>query len=85
VLDFENPPAPPDAYAADVRAQIGLEPDDIMILPAPRVVPRKGIEHAIVFVRQLGDPRCKLVVSHEAGDEGLEYRNMLRNTRGNRA
>jgi len=77
VLDFENPPAPPDAYAADVRAQIGLEPDDIMILQPTRVVPRKGIEHAIDLVRQLGDPRCKLVVSHEAGDEGLEYRNML--------
>lgn len=27
---------------------------------------------------ELGDPRCKLVVSHEAGDEGLEYERMLR-------
>ena len=48
-----------------------------MILQPTRVVPRKGIEHAIHLVRMLDDPRCKLVVSHEAGDEGLDYRNQL--------
>ncbi len=77
VLDFENPPAPPDSYAADVRSAIGLEPDDILILQPTRVVPRKGIEHAISLVQQLGNPRYKLVITHEAGDEGLEYRHML--------
>ena len=77
VLDFEHPPAPPDAYAADVRAELGLSPTDVMILQPTRVVPRKGIEHAISLVKMLGDPKYKLVVTHEAGDEGLEYRNML--------
>lgn len=77
VIDFENPPPPVDAYAADVRAQIGLEPGDIMILQPTRVVPRKGIEHAIKLVQMLGDLKYKLVISHEAGDEGFEYRNML--------
>ena len=77
VLDFENPPSPPDGYAADLRAEMGLKPDDLLILQPTRVVPRKGIEHAIELVRWLGDPRCKLVISHEAGDEGLEYHNML--------
>lgn len=77
VLDFENPPAPPDAYAADVRAEMGLAPDDVMILQPTRVVPRKGIEHAVNLVRLLGGGRYKLVVTHEAGDEGLEYRTML--------
>ncbi len=77
VLDFENPPAPPDAYAQDVRAEMGLGPDDVMILQPTRVVPRKGIEHAVNLVQQLGDPKYKLVVTHEAGDEGLEYRTML--------
>ena len=77
VFDFENPPAGPDAYAADVREQIGLSADDIMILQPTRVVPRKGIEHAIKLAQLLDDPRVKLVISHEAGDEGLEYRHAL--------
>jgi mannosylglucosylglycerate synthase len=77
VLDFENPPPPADHYAQDVRAEIGLTPDDVMILQPTRVVPRKGIEHAIKLVEMLGDPKYKLVVSHEAGDEGFEYHNIL--------
>lgn len=77
VLDFSSPPPPADAYAADVRADLGLAKDDVFILQPTRVVPRKGIEHAITLVQMLGDPRYKLVVSHEAGDEGLEYRDML--------
>ena len=77
VLDFEHPPRPVDAYATDVRAAIGLEPDDIMILQPTRIVPRKGIEHAIKLVQMLGDSKYKLVISHEAGDEGYEYRQML--------
>lgn len=77
VFDFETPPPAVDDYAADVRAELGLAPDDVIILQPTRVVPRKGIEHAIKLVEQLGDRRYKLVVSHEAGDEGLAYRNML--------
>lgn len=77
VLDFENPPPPPDQYASDVRAAIGVEPDDVMILQPTRIVPRKGIEHAIKLVEMLNDPKYKLVISHEAGDEGYEYRQIL--------
>jgi glycosyltransferase involved in cell wall biosynthesis len=77
VVDFENPPPPPDEYADDVRREMGLEPEDVMILQPTRVVPRKGIEHAIQLVRALGDQRYKLVISHESGDEGLEYHQML--------
>ncbi len=73
VLDYENPPGPIDDYAADAREAMGLAPDDILILQPTRVVPRKGIEHAIHLVRRLQDPRCKLVISHAAGDEGLAY------------
>ncbi len=77
LLDFENPPPPPDDYVKDLRAEIGLAPDDIFILQPTRVVPRKGIEHAIKLVGALKDPRCKLVISHEAGDEGMAYQHML--------
>ena len=78
VLDFENPAPPADAYATDIRAELGLAADDIMILQPTRIVPRKGIEHSIKLVQLLGDPRCKLVISHEAGDEGPEYWGMIR-------
>jgi len=77
VLDFENPPPPVDAYASDIRGAIGLEPGDVMILQPTRVVPRKGIEHAIKLLEMLENPKYKLVISHAAGDEGLEYRNAL--------
>jgi mannosylglucosylglycerate synthase len=77
VLDFENPPAPVDAYTADLRADLGLASDDVFILQPTRIVPRKGIEHAIKLVQMLGDPKYKLVITHEAGDEGMEYMNML--------
>lgn len=78
VLDFDTPPAPPDDYGRDVRQEIGLADDDVMILQPTRVVPRKGIEHAISLIAQLDNPRYKLVISHEAGDEGLGYRDFLR-------
>jgi glycosyltransferase involved in cell wall biosynthesis len=77
VLDFETPPLGPDDFNRDFRRQIGLSDDDILFLQPTRVVPRKGIEHAISLVSQLKNPRCKLVVTHESGDEGDEYRAAL--------
>jgi glycosyltransferase involved in cell wall biosynthesis len=77
VLDFEHPPPGADQFAADLRSEIGLEPEDIMVLQPTRVVPRKGIEHSISLMAQLKDPRFKLVVTHEAGDEGYDYRESL--------
>ena len=77
VFDFENPPENIDEYASDVRQELGLAEDDFFILQPTRVVPRKGIEQAIKLVSLLNDPRCKLVISHEAGDEGYEYLGML--------
>lgn len=77
VFDFENSPPPPDDYAADVREEIGLSPEDIFILQPTRIVPRKGIEHAVKLVSMLRNSRCKLVISHDAGDEGFEYKHMI--------
>lgn len=78
VLDFETEPEGIDAYNADFRESVGLEPDDILFLQPTRVVPRKGIEHAISLMSQLKNPKCKLVISHESGDEGHEYLHALR-------
>jgi mannosylglucosylglycerate synthase len=78
VMDFENPPPEPDEYTAQVRADFGLEPDDVFILQPTRVVRRKGIELAVELVSRLGR-NAKLVVSHAAGDEGYEYEKRIRN------
>lgn len=77
VLDFEDPPQDMDCQRSAFREKIGIEPDDIMFLQPTRVVPRKGIEHSISLISQLKNPKCKLVVSHESGDEGLEYHHAL--------
>ena len=77
VFDFENPPKKGDDYTADIREQLGFKPEDRIILQPTRIVPRKGIEHSIKLLEMIGDDRYKLVISHDAGDEGFEYRRML--------
>lgn len=77
IFDFESPPPGIDDYNADLRREIGLRDDDLLILQPTRVVARKGIEHAIELVRRLNDPRAKLVFSHPAGDEGSAYMQLL--------
>ncbi len=56
VFDFDAPPWQPDDYNRDFRARIGLRDNDVLILQATRIVPRKGIELAIDFVRALSHP-----------------------------
>jgi glycosyltransferase involved in cell wall biosynthesis len=78
VLDFENPPRVSRKRTEVFRRSIGLEPDDRMILQPTRIVQRKGIEFAIELVKELKNNQNKLVISHEAGDEGLEYAEWLK-------
>jgi glycosyltransferase involved in cell wall biosynthesis len=78
VLDFENPPVVDWEGTRSFKKDMGLDPDDVIILQPTRIVQRKGIEHAIHLVKELGDPRYKLVISHEAGDEGMEYAEWLK-------
>jgi len=78
VLDFAHPPNNHIGCDTTLRQSIGLGCDDIMILQPTRVVQRKGIEHAIELVKELSDPRCKLVISHAAGDEGFDYAEWLK-------
>ncbi|MEJ2220680.1 MAG: glycosyltransferase family 4 protein [Desulfobacterales bacterium] len=78
VLDFENPPRVSKKRTDIFRRSIGLEPDDRMILQPTRIIQRKGIEFAIELVKELKNSKNKLVISHEAGDEGFEYANWLK-------
>lgn len=77
VVDFETPPPALDDYSRDFRREIGLSDDDILVLQPTRLVPRKGIEHAIELLRRLKEPRLKLVLSHPGGDEGDVYAKLL--------
>ncbi len=75
VIDFATPPDAPDAYAGEFRDDLEIGKNELLILQPTRVVPRKGIEHAIELARRLQSPARKicLVVSHAAGDEGMDY------------
>lgn len=77
VMDFEFPPLPLDDYASSARADLGLAPDQYLILQPTRIIQRKGIEHAIELTRRLGFP-AELVISHAAGDEGTDYEKRVR-------
>jgi len=77
VMDFENPPPPPDEYAQQVRRDLGLDTGEYLILQPTRIVQRKGIEHAIELVSRLYLD-ARLVISHASGDEGYEYEQFIR-------
>jgi mannosylglucosylglycerate synthase len=75
VMHFERPPGPPDLYAANLRADLGVLPDECLVLQPTRIVQRKGIEHAIELLHRLrrSGVACRLVISHAGGDEGDSY------------
>jgi mannosylglucosylglycerate synthase len=77
VMDFERGPDTPGDGAAYRRAA-GVQPEDVLLLQPTRVVPRKGIETTLQLAYELADDRVKVVVSHDDGDEGLEYGRFLR-------
>ncbi|MDX2435716.1 MAG: glycosyltransferase family 4 protein [Acidobacteriota bacterium] len=76
VMDFAHPPPPVDEYTTDVREALGVAADELFVLQPTRVVPRKGIEHAIELMRRL-ETGSRLVISHASGDEGFDYEKRL--------
>jgi len=77
VMDFDTPAGPLDEYAGSARTDLGLAPDQYLILQPTRIIQRKGIEHAIELTRRLGLP-AELVITHAAGDEGTGYEKRVR-------
>ncbi len=72
IMHFEEEPPEDDGYNDSMRKQLGIADDELFILQPTRVVPRKGIEHAIELVKSLGR-KAALVISHASGDEGEHY------------
>lgn len=81
IMNFEDPPPPPDSYLDTFRADLGIAPDERIILQPTRVVARKGIEHAIELVNRL-PMKSRLVISHASGDEGNTYEQRVRSYAG---
>jgi glycosyltransferase involved in cell wall biosynthesis len=73
VLNYDSPSRVNQTRGKAFRDYMGLSPEDILVLQPTRIIRRKGIERAIDLVQQLNDDRVKLVISHEAGDEGFAY------------
>jgi len=73
VVDFKVLPPEIDDFNRDLRKEIGLDEDSLLVLQPTRVISRKGIETAAELVKRLDHPKASLVISHKAGDEGQDY------------
>jgi glycosyltransferase involved in cell wall biosynthesis len=73
VFDFGAPPWQPDEYNQDFRTRIGLKENDIFVLQATRIVPRKGIELAVDFVRALDTPERRALFKTRGLYDGRSF------------
>ncbi|HCM26107.1 MAG TPA: glycosyl transferase family 1 [Treponema sp.] len=73
VFDFHSDPPVLDEYGRGFRADLGLEPADVLFLQPTRVIARKGIEHSVELAGRFKDRKVKLLISHQERDEGSEY------------
>ncbi|RMH74663.1 MAG: glycosyltransferase [Calditrichaeota bacterium] len=60
VFDFHQPPWVRDAFNADFPEMAGFSEQDLVILQATRIVPRKGIELAMELVAELNRHKSAL-------------------------
>jgi glycosyltransferase involved in cell wall biosynthesis len=79
ILDFDNPPCWNSDDYGKFLSLFGLCPNDKTILQPTRIIKRKGIERAVELVKALNGSQFKLLISHEAGDEGFEYARWIKN------
>ena len=86
VLDFEQGPRDRERRVREFRRSLGFASDDLVVLQPTRIVPRKGIELAIELVsrlsKRLAPRRVHLLITHHAGDEGIDYLKELQRIAG---
>jgi glycosyltransferase involved in cell wall biosynthesis len=73
VFDYHSNPPTLDEYGAGLRADLGVEPGEVLFLQPTRVIARKGIEHAVELASRFTDRKVKLLISHQERDEGSQY------------
>lgn len=72
-FNYDYPEPQVDEYNADLREEIGVGEDELFFLQPTRVVRRKGIELAIELVRRLDDLPIKLIITHHAEFDTIDY------------
>jgi hypothetical protein len=77
VMEFRDPPPDLDEYSKDMREELGIQPDEQILLQPTRIVPRKRIELSLELARRI-DQKCVVLISHQSGDEGKNYEAYLR-------
>jgi glycosyltransferase involved in cell wall biosynthesis len=77
VFDYDTPAPGLDEYNRDFREAMGFSPYDWLFLQPTRVIARKGIDMSFELLRRLREPRARLMISHQAGDEGMAYYRQL--------
>ncbi len=73
VFDFSAADWVVDEFNQDFRRRIGLGENDICVLQATRIVPRKGIELAIDFVEALGSPQRRAILEERGLYDGRPF------------
>ena len=74
VMNFDIPFGEINKYNKDLREDLGLSKNDILLFQITRIVKRKGIEAAIKLVSMLENKNVKLIITgHYADDAGSEY------------
>jgi len=74
VFDFHGHDWTIDDWNRDLRQRIGLRENDVMVLQATRIVPRKGIELAADFVAALDTPARRAELQRNGLYNGLPFR-----------
>jgi glycosyltransferase involved in cell wall biosynthesis len=77
VFDYDTPAPGLDDYNRDFRQAMGFSPYDRLFLQPTRVIARKGIDISFELLRRLREPRARLIISHQVGDEGMAYYHQL--------
>jgi glycosyltransferase involved in cell wall biosynthesis len=77
VYDYGVPPPGMDDYSRDFREAMGFSAYDWLLMQNTRVIARKGIDISFELLRRLRDPRARLIITHQAGDEGMAYYRQL--------
>jgi glycosyltransferase involved in cell wall biosynthesis len=78
VMDFNQPFGEITENNKNLRKDLGLDDDDILLFQITRIVERKAIDIAIRFVKKLNDKRIKLIITGGyVDDEGNKYYNEL--------
>ena len=74
VMNFDLPYGQISNHNKNLKNNLGLNSEDILLFQITRVVGRKGIETAIKLIDKLNDQKVKLIITGSyADDAGSEY------------